>query len=542
MEVVKHFSQWETFKRSTFKPLNHQTSALPPIPTRGKTVKPLRFKTVPQVKEDVYLTSYQFLTTMRKLLIVLLLAGAVFACTQMKNDSEETPPIFNEFCNNGGNELCPQLPYDADINTGIGYDSDLDSIRQPPFDVFSWQTFVALNWPADSAGNPMGNSIADNPNAPRVWDFYKDPVEVFDQSSKPLMLHLKAAKDAGKKFFFRDSKSPFPLTDMHGFQEADGHPLIDRNINFVLYEIKMNSIESNFITANQLTTVENIYTYAFNQDSTQNKGKKTLAMTMPPSDSLQQNPGTIEIKASWRILVPAWGDDTTRYHCRQAIIYVDSSNSLSGKSFTVQATVGLVGMHIVRKTGKFYQNLIWSTFEHVDNAPDNLQQAQMERKRRWSFYNQQCLNCPQNNAPQFKKGDSPYYKWRDTMPYAHRYATHPTTYGQRITDSIIGTQVIRQWPVYYFTELINQLWQAKLKGTVWANYRLIGSQWLTGELENQAPSPFLLGNTTLETYIQADASCIGCHSDAYVRYPLPGTKDTVKITTDLSFLFPVYAR
>lgn len=485
---------------------------------------------------------------MRKLFIVLLLAGAVFACTQLKSD-ETTPEIFNRFCNSGGDNLCPDLPYDADIVAGVGYDSDLDSARQPPFDVFSWQTFVALNWPADSTGKPWGNSIGDHPEAPRVWDFYQDPVEVFDNPSSLLVLNLGAAKNDGKKYFFRISKAPVKLgsgntiTDMHGFQEADGHPLIDRNNNFALYEIKMNPVQANFIKVNKLTTIENIYTYASTKGGHHGASKDSFDLNLPRSDSSKKNDGTIEIKAAWRILVPSMGDDTTRFYCRQAVIYVDSAHSLSGKAFTVNATVGLVGMHIVRNTAKFGTFLIWSTFEHVDNAPDNLQQAQMEPNRKWSFYNPKCLNCPQNNAPQFVGNDSPFYKWQDSMPYAQRYTIKPEDYNQpqKGRDTAIGSQAVRVYPVYYYTELLNRLWQAKLKGTVWANYRLIGSQWQTSELQHGAPAPFYLGNTTLETFIQTDASCIGCHGSATVQYAPPG-KDTMTVFTGFSFLFPVYAK
>lgn len=129
------------------------------------------------------------------------------------------------------------------------------------------------------------------------------------------------------------------------------------------------------------------------------------------------------------------------------------------------------------------------------------------------------------------------------MPYAQRYTIHPENYNQPLKgrDTAIGSQAVRVWPVYYYTELLNRLWQAKLKGTVWANYRLIGSQWMTSELQHGAPAPFYLGNTTLETFIQADASCIGCHSSAYVQYAPPG-KDTMTVFTGLSFLFPVYAK
>jgi hypothetical protein len=74
-----------------------------------------------------------------------------------------------------------------------------------------------------------------------------------------------------------------------------------------------------------------------------------------------------------------------------------------------------------------------------------------------------------------------------------------------------------------------------LQGTVWANYRLVGSQWTVANDGSGGKGtinvPSRLGNTTLESFIQVDASCISCHSFAEVIY----NKDT--ISTDFSFLF-----
>ncbi len=472
---------------------------------------------------------------MKKILIVLLLAGAVYACTQLNDGSSSPVAAVNSFCDTGGTEPCSHIPIDVDETFGVGYDSFLDSVHQPPFDVFSWQTFIALNWPADSSGKPIGNSIADNANAPRVWEFYKDPAEVFGTSAlfgasaRELEFHLVSTKKNGEKFFYRDSKSPKRLVSIKGFEEADGHPLIDRNLNFALYEIKMNPVEYEFIKKHNLTTVDSIGVYYVSHKN---------QFSLPASDSATHNVGSMEIKASWRILDPSKGDDTSRYYCRNAVIYIDSLHTVSGTPLVVRAKVGLVGMHIIRKTKKLSTRMVWSTFEHIDNTPDSPQDAQMHPKRRWSFYNPDCLNCPPNDTPAFQPGDNKQYRWNSTPPYASQYAVAAP--GQDLKDSF-GTQVLRMYPVYYYTEQINQLWQGKLKGTVWANYRLIGSQWQLAEVFPPPTAPNYLANTTLETYIQVNASCITCHGFASVNYvPTPG--DTVNIQTDLSFLFPVYAK
>jgi hypothetical protein len=406
-------------------------------------------------------------------------------------------------------------------------------MHQPPVDVFSWQTFIALNWPADSTGKPLNTAISSSPNAPRVWEYYSDPAEVFASPVNGLRLRLGVAKKGGQKFLYLDSKSPAKLmtgeqvdaSQLQGFQEADGHPLIDKNLNFVLYELKMNPVETKFVLKDSLTTLAGIYTLG-----SQTKNKNSIPL--PMSDSASGNAGSMEIKASWRILVPSLGDDTSRYYCRKATIFIDSAHTSNKKNLTItNVTVGLVGMHIIRKTQKLSLADSWSTYEHIDNVPDNQQEAQQSGKV-WSFYNPACLNCMPNKAPEAFKADSGRYIWNTQMPYAKLYAVKDST---QQTSQVFGTQVMRVYPVYRYTEMINRLWQDKLKGTVWANYRLIGTQWETSETPPETKAPHFLANATLETFIQKNSSCISCHNGAAIKY------NGKIIKTDMSFIFPAYA-
>jgi mono/diheme cytochrome c family protein len=469
---------------------------------------------------------------MKKFIIVIAVAGIIYACSQPRKDS---PNIYNQFCYAppGGDSPCSVIPLDVNERLAFaGYDSFLDSLHQIPFDVFSWQTFVALNWPADGTGKPAGNSITDLPTAPRVWEYYQDPAEVFGHPTPGLTLRLGTAKNSGQKFLYMDSKAPnalrsgkkIDMNKLKGFEEADGHPLIDRNLNFVLYEIKMNPVETKFIVANNLTTQQGIYNMGI---------KNGNAISLPASDSATNKVGSMEIKASWRILVPALGDDTSRFYCRKATIFIDSLHTRNKKPLTLtNVTVGLVGMHIIRKTGKVSGNEIWTTFEHVDNVPDNPQQAQHENKK-WSFYNPLCLNCTPNTPPDTLAGDNGQYIWEPTMPYAKDYVVKAP--GQQLSQ-LFGTQAVRVYPIYKYTEMVNQLWQQKLAGTVWANYRLIGSQWQQAEVFPAPTAPNYLANTTLETFIQSNASCISCHSGAAINY------NNTNITTNLSFAIAFFAQ
>ena len=55
-------------------------------------------------------------------------------------------------------QVCAVAPKDnTDFDAAFIY-HNLEKNAQNPFDIFSWQTFVALNWPANEAGAPIGEN------------------------------------------------------------------------------------------------------------------------------------------------------------------------------------------------------------------------------------------------------------------------------------------------------------------------------------------------------------------------------------------------
>lgn len=165
--------------------------------------------------------------------------------------------------------------------------------------------------------------------------------------------------------------------------------------------------------------------------------------------------------------------------------------------------VGLVGLHIVHKTEGAPQ-WVWSTFEHVRNVPEKTTPMN-ERKGPYLFYDAQASNRPVNEPPA-----QPWDPSKKAIP----------------------SQIVREIPVTAATQQLNAQWQGALKGTVWANYHLISTQWPTDPADDcQVPSPTnplgtpapnFLANATLETYNQgttpqASSSCMECHNNATTR-------------------------
>ena len=88
--------------------------------------------------------------------------------------------LARNFCDaSPHDEVCPVLPKDnTDFDASFIY-LNLEKNAQNPFDIFSWQTFVALNWPANEAGVALEERIGNHPDRPRVWQSYKRPGDVF---------------------------------------------------------------------------------------------------------------------------------------------------------------------------------------------------------------------------------------------------------------------------------------------------------------------------------------------------------------------------
>jgi hypothetical protein len=400
------------------------------------------------------------------------------------------------------------VPHDVDVNLTAGYQG-LTPTTQPCFDIFSWQSFVALNWPANPDGSPSQGPITSDISAPRVWEYYKQPSEVFGTNEHLLPFGGIYRAEPGLKGFYTFTKLSNTLAANSNLpasiKQATGQPLIDKNLNFALFEVHLNKDEVDYLVNDSLTTIEG------------QKGK-TIKF---PAGSVKGPTGAIEIKASWKILEPG-KDDTSKFYKRMAVIYVPPSESATGKALYLKELVGLVGMHILHKTEKF-PFWVWTTFEHVDDAPQEA--AAKTAGNNFSFFNPACTGCTYNNAPTPSAGNK--YLWQATKPYAKLYAT----------DSLYGTQAVQLDTIYGPTETVNKKWRKALAdvGSVFANYRLVGSQWSVVQDAppfDTVPAPTNLTNITLETFIQPSSCTMTCHKFA---------KDAVGKPSDFSFI-PGHAR
>lgn len=375
--------------------------------------------------------------------------------------------------------LSPNLPYDVTFPAGMPQVMETTVRRR--FDIFSWDSFVALCWPTED-GQVIGQ-FGDNPT---VWETWKTVDKIFlddGQAPAPWDSTLRGQP----KLLSQTGKVPPELSAF--VQPFNTGPLIDQNGEYARFEIAVNKQMFDYIDKNKLYNIDGQTIF---QDT----------IIFPSGNDPAKKHGAIMVKASWKIL--GKGDDTSRFHKTIATVYAAGLPSRGIKDTSYKALVGLVGLHIGTKT-VISPQWIWSTFEQVDNAPDF---TNRKRKQHYNFYNTDDTSTKRlNRTP--------------AQPWCARIQ------GQR------PSQVARLTPIDTGTKHLNDSMRALLikinPRSVWQYYELVGTQWPVNPDKDATGDPFpvYMANATLETYDQGNiqgnkiiyapnvsSSCISCHNGA----------------------------
>jgi cytochrome c len=358
------------------------------------------------------------------------------------------------------------------------------NVRQRASDLFSWQSMIGLHWPA--ARGERGVPAADRPlgaPGPRVWETWKESTEVFRHrdglplapepweappppppaacatgarsAEAPKLLKLLTRDEKVDDLFdaviqptYADGSLPGTLTDLHG--------------RAVRYEIRLNRTAFEYIVTNRLWD----------------------GMVQQTVDEVSFPPGSVLVKAAWREVEP---DEAESFVATEACICAEGGRDCRRRR------VGLVGFHVMSKTRSAPQ-WIWSTFEHVANvAPAAGLPA--------SFFDPGCVDCANN-----RQGPAGF----------RNQVTRLVPIPDRPPDCADPTAAVDD------VAALNRDVRRALEstGSPLASYELVNTQWpyRPAGTPDDAPStvfevaPPLLGNTTLETYIQRSSSCMGCHA------------------------------
>ncbi len=380
---------------------------------------------------------------------------------------------------------------------------DLDNL-QHGFDYYSWLTFIALN-----ASTPNTAPLPQN-DAGTLWQDYAEISDLILPggatpapwgSPNKIPAACKSLDDGDNLRVVRKSMIIKTVTG-EVIEPFDTGPLIDQNGNYVRYEILVNQTMYEYIVQNGLFSKAGQNLFAGPVDFPE--GTNTTG-----SDGTI---GAIMVKAAWKVMAP--GDDASRFHIVEGLAYNPPSENPKVEESCSKVTLGLVGWHAAHKTADAPQ-WIWSTFEHVDNAPSQAQVDAGQLQAHYNFYRPGCSakDCPVNEPPP--------RPWNpDVQPFPNGYTS----------------QITRVIPITPDTIALNTSFQSILAGTVWPNYELISTQWPT-DAESKidptgVPAPDFLANATLETYIQgsvpqSSSSCMACHGNA---------ADTTGRASDFTFI------
>lgn len=485
------------------------------------------------------------------------------------------------------------LPYDVtDVSDQVGTFVAQGRIAQAQrlFDIMSWKSFIALNWPANSQGKPILESPLKN-HVPVVWEYLINATQVFkaDGSAPDAWGTPAPVKGEGiGRGLSNVRAAAHPKIIASDTLQAFSGPLVDQNGKWARFEILMNDVEYNYIVQNKL----------YNQEG-QEIFSRTNSVDMPVNIGTTQY-GAMEVKLAWKILGP--NDIKDRFLVRKADIY----NPDTGKYEPHQA-VGLVGMHISVKTQSAPQ-WIWTTFEQIDNVQvrdPELKLGDQYIQHKPSFYNPDTPVALPNQEPPMNAVTDP----TTGLPVPATAGQTPTTW--YMADTTTPVQVTRVIPIDPATQALNAQVQALLRqaGSVLQYYQLIGTQWPVNPQSpavpggaNSAPEsitrktpgamiPVYLTNSIMETYFQkgiqpagpleeddrlapsnaiedstsvfGTESCVGCHYSAGIvigfkrningqlqydangnKIPIFGENANAGLTgsADFSWLFQIYSQ
>ena len=256
-------------------------------------------------------------------------------------------------------------------------------------DCAAWQTFITLNWPADPAkpGYPDPNAKWASFGAPgakqqTVWQSYLDAATVFGASGQA------TAWSAPRPTTLALSQtSKFGDLDLSSIYQAGAgdHWLTNQRGDVTFYQILINQDEFAFIKQQgfDLTTAAGQLSCASQPGKESGDGPpkpggpKRGGLNLPAGNQIAgwvdtdcagnvmhfgQSIGSIEIKAAW---MPLPTDHSLDYRYKTALAKVRDPKTKAIRD----VTVGLVGLHIIRKMDG-HLGWIWSTFEQIDNTPD----------------------------------------------------------------------------------------------------------------------------------------------------------------------------
>jgi alpha-glucosidase len=405
--------------------------------------------------------------------------------------------------------VTPEIPVDITLNLEEEQKLLVENFPalQRLFDLFSWQSFIALNWPLDAQKNPQPKLT--DPGIPQ-WLTFHESLQVFrpDGSAPVETTPRMCANNKSDMRELSTTSSLFTNTldrkDIADeINQAFTSPLYDQNGKEVRYEVYLNDDEFDYLVENKLYNLDGQIVFSQNHQP----------VNFPSGDIDTGKSGAMEVKLAWKELDPK-RDIPSRFFTQTVLLpklnksgepILDSNGNFTNCQ---QQKVGLVGMHISAKT-KSSPQWIWATFEQVDNLNTN--------------------DLVKVNGKTLQASFHDYSPAGQTLPVNVPPIPRDPKTGKPNSKGILKTQVSRPIPIPGAAMALNKSMQkilASMKSPL-QYYELIDTQWPTapypenpgypaiqgGPSPNNlpdaitrkstgSPAPVYLTNSIMETYLQ----------------------------------------
>lgn len=377
------------------------------------------------------------------------------------------------------------------------------------------------------------------PSDPSACDFYKWSHQMFLWISSPeaggIVLDTPVFFDVifgdqggtfvrngpgapGNRFALRGAK---PQQFQPGGQAGGADTLLTVNGSLVYFAVHANDVYAWFNTA----VTNGVISASAPFPTTQAELTAILNYASSNGDNLPDgNALTLELKTAW--VDAATVADPSDYITTVAAVprYVKTSSTLwtiDPKQPSEVKTLALVGMHVVGPV-KGHPEMVWATFEHRDNAPDN------------EFYFNslfgQNVQVPYNSTGDWqfmKSGGSREGALVAQMTVASNGNLQATKGNSIQQNNVYRVNPWGNAPTQASADNNSQLISLNfdiglmlgLVKDVRANYFQVGAVWTKdGSIPSSGTDPqlagsLLLANSTMETYHQnSPPGCFGCHS------------------------------
>lgn len=536
----------------------------------------------------------------RSTLIVSVVYSGLLVCTsvvsggtEVQGASSAAPPSSTTPApSEPASTAAAKSAYTCEVSTRLPF--DLASQDQVGADDFAWQTFLALN---AATSSPQ-------------WTTWRPTVDLIDcnQSDPP------ADGTCQYGWFY-----PKPCQDIEGYAsfkvldqvgkvddtvlEADvkglsSSPVVTSRGTFLRYQILLSPQTASWLVGQELQKESEL------QDM--QKAMTPVAFLCSDSQVPGSNGQSTVVKLAW---MEAGAADADAYYTQDMLVYTPAWRSSTGEATCTKNTMALVGMHVARKTVS-QPAWVWATFEHRNNAPDcgslpgkgdtegdggPSTDCPATASQDWSFYAASCQKdgqsgaCQSCNTPPAPNGVgkscvnpqaqeaydsaqktylSDHQAWlaAGSKGSAPKAPDPPASWCLDLPPAQASgmSRLCRQVaPGDYYPGA--KSWDdtppnkaCQPKGTVWANYQLISTQWnntdlgqsgtcpnvqdqlwrdvpdktwpvvdhtlieprLAGFLGKEGKVRSLLANTSMESYERSN--CMGCHTKTTIEESMDG--------------------